>query len=155
MDIRSLHSYLATILETLAITQPYAITLQKAWKFVPPVSASIADLPCVFSTYELKPVIFHSGLLHRQYAINMQLIAGKMMPEADVSCDIASSFLEALITKLSGDQLLGGNVTVINGLRGATPDTLTRFEFGKQSYVGLDLFLDITMSSAANHGVQP
>lgn len=151
MDIRSVHADLVTRLETLAITQPYATDIKKVYKYVPSLSKALADYPAIFLTYELTQVWFRPAFLEQEYSIHLQLFAGRIETEQDVASDVASAFLDALVTKLSTSQRLGNTVSVIRGLRGATPDTLTGLQWAGVGFVGLDLFLDVTLKTAAVH----
>ena len=151
MDIRSVHADLVTRLETLAITAPYAAEIKRVYKYVPSLSRAIGDYPCIFLTYELTQVKFLPAFLEQEYTIHIQLFAGRAEPEQDVTADIARAFLDALVTKLSASQRLGNTVSVIRGLRGATPDTLTGLTWAGVGFVGLDLFLDVTLKTTAEH----
>ena len=151
MDIRSVHADLVTRLATLEITEPYAAEIKRVYKYVPSLSRAIGDYPCFFLTYELTQVKFLSAFLEQDYTIHLQLFVGKVEPEQDVAADVASAFLDALITKLSQSQRLGNTVSVIRGLRGAAPDTLTGLTWAGVSFVGLDLFLDVTLKTTAEH----
>ena len=150
MNIRDAHSALATLLGNLAIIEPRPQKIVHAWKFVPPANQTI-QLPCTVSTYELKPVVFGPALLKQQYTVHIQLFSGRADTQVDVGSEVASSFLEQLILALSDKVTLDGTVANIGALRGQTTETLARLEWGGQAYVGLDLFLDITMFQGANH----
>lgn len=157
MNIRDVHNYLTgTVLASLAITAPYALTVQKAWKFIPPANQGLAALPVTISTYQLEQVYFKPAFLEQQYAIRIQLFAAPAAMQTDEGADIASAFLDALVTALSAHQSLGTNVSVIRGLRGGPggaggPETLTVLSWAGVSYVGLDLYLDVTLKTAAVH----
>jgi len=151
MNIRDVHADLVTRLATLSITEPVTSEIKRVYKYVPALSKAVADYPCVFLTYELTQVWFKSAFLEQEYTIHIQLFAGKVATEQDVAADIASAFMEALVQKVSLSQRLGGTVSVIRGLRGASPDTLTKLEWAGVGFVGLDLFLDVTLKTAASH----
>lgn len=151
MDIRSVHADLVTRLATLTITAPVTKEIKRVYKYVPSLSKAVADFPCIFMTYELTRVKFLPAFLEQDYTIHIQLFAGKVTPAQDIAADIASAFLEALVLKLSTSQRLGGTVSVIRELRGASPDTITRLEWAGVAFVGLDLFLDVTLKTAASH----
>ncbi len=151
MDIRSVHADLVTRLATLTITAPVASSVKRVYKYVPALSKAVTDYPCIFLTYELTKVRFLPAFLEQDYTIHIQFFAGKVVPEQDVAADIASAFLDALVLKLSNSQRLGGTVSVIRELRGASPDTITRLDWAGVAFVGLDLFLDVTLKTAASH----
>jgi hypothetical protein len=151
MDIRSVHADLVTRLATLAITAPVTASIKRVYKYVPKLSAAITDYPCIFLTYGLESLQFMPSFTEQQYSIHIQMFIGKAAAEQDITADVASAFLDALVTKLSQSQRLGGTVSVIRGLRGASPDTLTGLEWAGVGFVGLDLFLDVTLKESAVH----
>ena len=151
MNIRDVHADLVTRLATLAITAPVASQIQRVYKYVPALSTAITDYPCIFLTYELTAARFPPSFLEQDYTVHIQLFAGRVEIEQDIASDIASAFLEALVTKVSQSQRLGNTVSVIRGLRGATPDTLAGLQWAGVGFVGLDLFLDVTLKTAASH----
>jgi hypothetical protein len=151
MDIRSVHADLVTRLATLAITAPATASIKRVYKYVPKLSKAITDYPCIFLTYGLEQVLFMPSFTEQQYTIHIQMFIGKVEAEQDISADVASAFLDALVTKLSQSQRLGGTVSVIRGLRGSSPDTLTGLEWADVDFVGLDLFLDVTLKTAMEH----
>ena len=150
MNIRSVHADLVTRLATLAITAPYAAQVKRVYKYTPPMGRAITDYPCVILTYQLTGVKFLSAFLEQEYTIHVQLFAAKAAPEQDVAADVASAFLDALVTKLSLSQRLGNTVSVIRGLRG-DPETMVRMEWAGVDFIGLDLFLDVTLKTTAEH----
>jgi hypothetical protein len=158
MNIRDTHAYLVTLIGGLSITAPVAKTMGKAWKFTPPTNTSLAELPATICTYQLERVDFKPSFLEEQFSIHIQLFAGLAAAEGDIAADIASAFLEALILALSSRQTLGGNVAVIRGMRGGGsgpggPETLVVLPWGGVGYVGLDLYLEVTLKTAKEHGV--
>lgn len=155
-SIRDAHSYLsASILNGLAITAPYSKTIKKAWKFIPPARVALADTPCAFSTFALRPVQFKSGFIHKRYTIHIQVAVGPAETDADQLADMAAAFLEAIITKLAESKTtmtLGGNINgFIQELRGAEPETVVTLQWGGIGYIGLDLFLDIDIDQVAGY----
>ncbi len=150
-DIRTVHTNLVTLLEGLSIAQPHAAELVKAWKYTPPRNQAITDYPCAFTTFEQRPITFHSGLLHKPYTLHIQLLAGRADVEGDLAADVAAAFLEALIQALSADITLGGSVSLVHVLRGETPETLVALPWAGQLFIGLDLYLEVTITEAANH----
>lgn len=153
MDIRSAHDYLATLLASLTITEPVAAQIKRSWKFIPPANYAIqrADLPCTFSSYELKGVVFGPAILKRQYSLHIQLLTGQAEMQGDIASDIASAFGESLIQALIQHQRMNGTVSVINDLRGASPDTLTALSWAGESFIGLDLYLDVLLTDVINN----
>jgi hypothetical protein len=148
MNIRATCAYLATLLEGLEITDPMPARIKRCWRFIPPARMAIADFPCAMLGYELQAVHFGSAIRQKNYSIHIQLLAGRAEVEADIAADIASAFLEALHDALSSHQRLGGTASVIRELRGASPETLTVLEWAGVAFVGLDLFLEVTLAEA-------
>jgi hypothetical protein len=153
-SILQAHVNLARLLGRLEITEPKPIRMKKAWLFVPPPRVVITDVPCAMVTYEQRPVTFASAMLHKPYSMHIQLFAGETMPDGDFQAEVAAAFNEALIQSLSKHQTLGGAVSLIQGLRGQTPETLTVLERAGKSYVGIDLFLDVLITEPASHAAE-
>lgn len=149
--IRDVHSYLQTLLGAITITDPVSTGITRVYKFVPKARASLGDLPCVILTYEQEPVLFKPAFLHKPYLIRIQVFVAKAEAEADQSADIASAFLDKIILALSGAQNLNGTVSVVREFRGAAPETLTVLEYAGVGYVGLELYLAVTITEAGNH----
>lgn len=149
--IRDVHGYLQTLLAGITITDPVSVGIRRVFKFVPKSRQALADLPCVILTYEQEPVQFKPAFLHKPYRIRIQLFVEKATAEADRSADIASAFLDKIILALSGSQTLNGTVSVIREFRGAAPETLTLLEYAGVGYVGLELYLAVTITEAGVH----
>jgi hypothetical protein len=149
--IRDVHSYLQTLLGAIAVTDPVSTGITRVYKFVPKARAALGDLPCAILTYEQEPVLFKPAFLHKPYRIHIQVFVAKAEAEADQSADIASAILDKIILALSASQNLNGTVSVIRQFRGASPETLTVLEWAGTGYVGLDLYLEVTITEAGNH----
>lgn len=151
MAIRDVHTALQTLLGAITITSPVSTGIARVYKFTPPARVAVADVPCVLLTYEQQPVMFRPALLQKPYSIHMQVFVKDATVDADVGADIASEFLEKIIVALSGDQTIGGTVSVIRQFRGASPETLTILEWAGKPFVGLDLYLDVTLTESREH----
>lgn len=152
VNIRSVHAYMAnTLLKNLAITLPRAATIKRVYPYIPSPRTPLTDLPCAMLTFEQKPVVFHSALMHRDYGINVRVVTGKVEPDGIIAAEMAASFLDAIITACSGAITLGGTVSLIQQLRGQSPETLVLWEWAGIGYVGLDLFLDVRLSESIQH----
>lgn len=149
--IRDVHTYLQTMLEGISITDPVATGIVRTYKFIPKSRAALGDLPCALLTYEQQRIEFRPALLMKPYAIRIQVFVARATAEADQSADIASALLDEIIQALSASQTLGGTVSVIRSFRGAAPETLTALEWAGNVYVGLDLYLEVTITAAGNH----
>ncbi len=159
MDIRTVHSYLATNLRGLAITAPAEMSIKKVWKYTPPsnVALAAADLPTVMLTYSLTEAQFLPNTVTAQdYDIHLQLFAAKAEPQGDVAADIASAFLDATLRFLSAHQRLGSTVQLIRGFRGASSsnggETLTVLQWAGAPFIGLDLVIPITLLESMERG---
>lgn len=150
-SIRDVHTALGTLLDAITITSPVSTGINRVYKFTPPSRVALADLPCVLLTYEQQPIQFKPALLMKPYSIHIQVFVRDAMVEADVGADIASEILEKIIQSLSGDQTLGGTVSVIRAFRGAAPESMGVLEWAGKPYVGLDLYLEVTLTEAGNH----
>ena len=150
MDIRSVHADLVTRLATLEITAPYAAEIKRVYKYTPAVGRAITDYPCIMLTYQLTEAKFPPSFLEQLYTIHIQLFAAKAEPELDVAADVAAAFLDALVNKISDSQRLGNTVNVIRGVHGA-PETLVNLTWAGVNFVGLDLYLDVTLKTAKEH----
>jgi hypothetical protein len=76
--------------------------------------------------------------------VEMQFFARQIdLPNA---AEVATAFMPKIMDAFDADVTLGGTVTD-SALRGGTP-TLARLERGDLFYLGLDLFLDLTMKEA-------
>jgi hypothetical protein len=151
MAIRDVHTAIGTLLDAITITSPVTSGIERVYKFTPPASQMLMDIPCVLLTYEQEPVLFKPGLMMKPYSIHIQVMVMEATMEADVGADMASEFLEKIILALSGDQTLGGTVSVIRAFRGGSPETVTVLEWGNKPFVGLDLYLDVTLTTATVH----
>lgn len=147
MNIGAVHSYLAGLLEGIAVTDPVPRSIVKVWPYIPPARATVADMATAMLTWDLVEVTFGSAFLKQQYEVRLQLFAAKASVDGDIGAAIASSFMPPLVNLLTQHQRLGGNVAVINGFRGTTQGhgTLVRLEWAGVGYLGLDLTIPITL----------
>ena len=151
MNIRDTVSALVTLLESVTITDPKATTIKKVYRFPPDMGTALTMLPCAILTYEQQPVRFLPALMMKPYVIRIVLFVGQASSQAETHADTASALLDAIITTLSENQRLDNTVGVIREFRGASPDTIVLLDRNGIGYVGLDLYLEVTLNSAANH----
>ncbi|MCC6959454.1 MAG: hypothetical protein IT301_06365 [Dehalococcoidia bacterium] len=153
LSIAAAHTYLAdNILQDLAITSPIQTSIKKAHKYFLPPAKAIADLPCAMVTFEQRTVVFGPALLHKPYTFHIVIYAAKV--EDETGPEKAANFMDALITKLAStkDTLrLGGTVSLIQQLRGQTPETLNVQERGGAAFIGLDLFMDVQITTTPGY----
>jgi hypothetical protein len=151
MDIRATIDALADLLETVAITEPRETGILKCWHFPPDMKTPLTNLPCAMLTYEQQPIRFLPSLLMKPYAIHILVFVGQTASQAETHADTASALLDEIINTLSANQRLSGSVGVIREFRGASPDTLVQLDRNGIGYVGLDLYLEVTLNDAASH----
>jgi hypothetical protein len=151
MTLHGAVSWLAeNVLQDLAVTVPVDKKIERVWKFPPTPNKALVDVPAAIITHEMQPLTLGSALLMIPMTLHVQIVAGRV--ENEESAEIATALLDALITRIASTAqmvTLGGNVTVVNTIRGGQAvdtDTLVRLGWGKQQYVGLDLFIDVTMN---------
>ncbi|MGE0227760.1 MAG: hypothetical protein AB7I38_10975 [Dehalococcoidia bacterium] len=152
MNIFDVHDYLAeTFLPGIEITDPVAAEIERAYPTVPDLNRALTDLPCaMLPTHELQSVQFRSAFIEKQYAVNLQLFVKRVDVEQGLSARIASAFEDAIILACSGAMRLGGNASVIRGVRGER-ETLVRLEWAGEAFVGLDMWIDVTLKETRAH----
>ena len=144
MDIRSALDKLIVIQAGLSITAPINLDVGKAYKYFPPAKEALPNDPCWMNEWTLASVERFIDLRVQNFIVHSQLFVND--PDLDRAADIASAFMDAFLTKLDADITLGQSVTQHN-LRGGNP-TLGSLKRGNQTYMGLDLFLDLEMKEA-------
>ena len=152
MNIYAVHEYLATtFLPGIAITAPVASAIVEAYPTVPDLRTPITDLPCVMMpTHELQAVDFRSSFIEKRYAINLQVFVHEVEVEQGLGARMASAFEDAIILACSNAMRLGGNASVIRGVRGER-DTLARLTWADKAFVGLDMWIDVTLKETKAH----
>ncbi len=153
MTVAGAHAYLAEqVLQGLAITSPVQLQIKKAHKYFLPPSKAIADLPCAMVTFEQRAVVFGPALLHKPYTFHIIVYVAKA--EDETGPEKAANFMDAIVTKLASTSetvRLGGNVSLIQQLRGETPETLGIQERGGAAYIGLELYLDVQITTTPGY----
>jgi hypothetical protein len=145
MDIRSALDRIIAIQDGLAITDPIAEDVKKAYKYVPRANVTLTDVPAFTNEWTLTSLDRFVSFRIQNYTVHMQLF----VEDADIdrAADIASSFHKELIDALDADIALNNTVTQ-HSLRGGNP-TLVGLERAGKIYIGLDLFLDLEMKEGA------
>ena len=141
MDIRTALDQIVTIQGGLSITSPLSVSVKKAYKYVPNASVALPDAPAWTNDWTLTSLERFVSLRIQNYTVHMQLFVKDA--NIDRAADIASAFLDKLITALDADISLSQTVTQ-HTLRGGNP-TLVGLERANLPYIGLDLFLDLEM----------
>jgi hypothetical protein len=145
-DIRTVMGNVVTLQESLSITAPISSSILRAYKYMPPMASALPDTPCFFNSWTLQNQQLDISLRILSYTVRMQLAV--LDADQDVAADIASSYMNALITAHNADVQLSGSCTLTT-LRGGDP-TLAVLNWAGQDYIGLDLFLDIEIKDAVS-----
>ncbi len=144
--------YLAeTLLPTVAVTVPEASQIQAAYTTIPARNRPLAALPAVTMNYELQETRFSVSFIELRYGIRLQVFVAAVDADQDTSMELASSYVDAFANLFSSNQTLDGNVSLIRGFSGASPETIVRLTWNGKPYVGLDLTLDVTLKRTKEH----
>jgi hypothetical protein len=145
-DIRTVMTNIVSLQEGLSITAPISSSILRAYKYMPPMASALPDTPCFLNNWTLQNQELDVGLRILFYTVRMQLAV--LDADQDQAADIASSYMNALITAHNADVQLGGscNLTV---LRGGDP-TLAVLNWAGIDFVGLDLFLDVQITDGVS-----
>jgi len=145
-DIRTVMANVVTLQESLSITAPISSSILRAYKYMPPMASALPDTPCFLNNWTLQNQELDVGLRILFYTVRMQLVV--LDADQDQAADIASSYMNALITAQNADVQLGGscNLTV---LRGGNP-TLAVLNWAGIDFIGLDLFMDVELKAAVS-----
>lgn len=148
MNIRDAMTRINEIQAGLSITSPRTVLVKRVFPYFPDANKQISDsdCPCFINQWTAPQILFNSNLLRGDFTIHMQLLAKGSMPSLSDAADIATAFYPEIVTAFATNLKLGGmtSATVV-GLRGAEP-TLALLQYGRQPFVGLDLFLDLRLS---------
>lgn len=147
MNISDALDALIVVQAGLSITEPVEMDVKHAWKWVPEQKAALR-LPDWVNSAQLNTVTRQMGNHSLFWTVHMQLFAVPSNVQDDLAQDICAHFLTAVIAAfdLAANRTLGGTVSR-HALRGNDP-TVGRLEHNGQSYMGLDLFLDLEMEEA-------
>ena len=145
-DIRTVMTNVVSMQEGLSITAPISSSILRAYKFMPPMASGLPDTPCFLNAWTLQNQELAISLRVLHYTIRMQLAV--LDADQDVAADIASSYMNALITAQNADVQLGGSCTQ-TALRGGDP-TLAVLSWAGQEFIGLDLYLDVEIKAAVS-----
>jgi len=146
MDIRTVMTNVVSLQEGLSITAPISSSILRAYKYMPPMASGLPDTPCFMNSWTLQNQELDIGLRILIYTVRMQLAV--LDADQDVAADIASSYMNALITAQNADIQLGGSC-VLSTLRGGDP-TLAVLSWAGQDFIGLDLILDVELKDAVS-----
>ncbi len=145
-DIRTVMANVVTLQESLSITAPISSSIKRAYKYMPPMASALPDTPCFLNNWTLQNQELDVGLRILFYTVRMQLVV--LDADQDQAADIASSYMNALITAHNADVQLGGSCTM-TALRGGNP-TLAVLNWAGIDFIGLDLFMDVELKAAVS-----
>lgn len=148
VNLADVASRINSIQVDLAISSPETVTIKRVYPYFPKSSEAIptADTPCFINTWTMPGVNFGPALQLGSFTWHMNLLIDH--PDTNRAAAIATAFLPQIVTAFGANLKLGGSGPVwVKTLRGADP-TLARLEFGGKPYIGLDLYLDLGISSA-------
>lgn len=145
MSLRTALDRIIVLQEALTITDPVNLTVKKAYKFVPPASVQVPDLPCCFNSVSLVSIEGNASMRTRRFQVLMQCPVARMTVEDDISMDIATALFEQAVDDFGHDIALQSMVTLVT-MRGAEP-TVGRMEWG-QAYIGWQAYLDLQITDA-------
>ena len=147
MTIRAALDKLVILEKALAITSPVVKSVVDAYKYVPPQTHNLVEVPVWMNSWQINDVSWMPGNQRMtSYSVNMKLAAGSATVEQDRAADIATAFWEALLKALRDDVNLGGTIDQ-HKIRSQGP-TLAILEFGGRAYIGLDVWLDLEVIEA-------
>src|SRR6185369_13814444 len=99
MGIRAAMNALATLQETLSITDPISTSVVKAYKYTPNARDTLkGSVPCFINTYTLHPELRSPDLRELIFDIRMQFACYDA--DRNKAAEIASAFLDAYIDLL-------------------------------------------------------
>jgi hypothetical protein len=140
MDIRQALAQLYRIERGLSISVPYPVKIKRVYPYSPGPNATL-EAPAFTNSYTLAGYDRGGGSFRTQlYAVHIQL---SIDDAAEVAADIATSFLVEFLDQLDRDPNLANSCTHAVP-RGGDP-TLAEFVRSNKTYIGLDMFLDVTM----------
>lgn len=143
----------------LSITSPIATSIKKVWPFFPPARQVITDTPCFVNTWAVRDVEFMSALRRTAYSVHARLVVYDA--DSDRAAAIASAFQEPILERFSANVKLSGlSNWMLNTLRFESEQPVVFEDLSAaagRAVLGLDFFIDITHSEAANHagGTRP
>jgi uncharacterized membrane protein YdfJ with MMPL/SSD domain len=154
---------LVAVQESIEITSPRIMKVQKAWLSAPPQSQSlVAQLPAFTNSWDFVQETRNSVLRRMTYLVNMRLhVAQATEGDNELAAELALAFLDPIltafdkkntITGLGGMTLAGVSEGVIaptvtyQNIRGGSP-TLAIFGENVRT-IGLDLLMEMELNDA-------
>lgn len=133
---------LATLLGTLAITDPSAVTIKRAYEFPPD---TIEDLPAAVIFPPSGDAEYHIALREKTYRVPVRILVSDA--DVDKAAEFVDAWREALI------DLVDQNVSVTGTATKAWVSDWSRassFDYAGRPYVGLDVTIDAELKQARN-----
>lgn len=130
------------------VTEAVDIPVRRAYAYFPARTQKITETPCFINQWTAPFSELRSVLITGEFQVRMQLLVRQAGSETDRAAAVASAFFPKLLQALAQNVKLNAwGPATVRRLRGADP-TLTSLEFAGESFVGLDLFLDIYLNAA-------
>lgn len=149
LTIRQALDRIVELQKGLSIDDPIEQTVKAVYKYFPSRNNAAPARPFWMNTWTLRAQRRQSnGWDQVDYTVRSQLCVDDA--SLDRAADIATAFGDALMDALDRDITLNGG-TARHDLRGADP-TLALLEWSGKTYVGLDLYIDLTLTRIRNFG---
>jgi hypothetical protein len=146
MSLRTALDRLIAIQAGLTIADPAAVAVKRAYKYNPPASVQLPDLPAFLNEWTMLPVEAGASMRTRRFLVEMSCAVALVGPEDDRSADVATALFEALLDAWGADITLARTVTLSN-LRGGEP-TIGVIQRGGLLYIGFTAVLDLQITDA-------
>lgn len=129
------------------VATPFAKSIKRAFPYFPKSSIAVTDTPCFMNQWTAPQMTFGSAIMLGEFSVHMLLFCHDA--DTDRAAAIASAFYPKILQAFSTDIKLGGwSPATVRSIRGADP-TLATNDFAGQSFVGLDLYLDLYLNKSA------
>ncbi len=143
-DIRSALARLIQIQAAVEISDPDGVTVQRAWKYVPPQNTTVPETPCFMNDYTLRGEQRNPSQRVSMWTIRSQIYVQNA--DLDEAADIATALFEQYRRDLGKDTNLSGNISGAAPIRGADP-TLGGIP-GREGYMIVECFMDFEIKEA-------
>ena len=140
MDIATALRRIREIQAGMSIVSPIPVSIQRAY-YLYPKQTGVIDTPAWINTWTLVGEQRAPSSRIQTYTVNMQLLVQNA--DLDFAGEIATAFMPVVVDAFDDDVTLGGAVTYTELRSGG--QTLAMLDYGRESYAGLDLLLDLTL----------
>lgn len=139
----------------LSIDEPRRMRTGAAYTIMAPRGKGGLKTPCWMHNPQLiaPQRLGVNGFRQSDYTIHIQMLAGRAGNYSPVWSEVALSFFAAFADMVAANQMLGDGQMLLRNLRTSGDDLVTILQGGNGlEYVGLDLFLDLTINDQATVG---